>query len=203
MPQHKVLCEAGGKIESIYFPTNAVISIVVALSDGQMIETAMIGRDGVLSGAAALDGKLSLSRAIVQIGGHGLRCDVEQLKSVATQSSALIALLVRHEQTVYAQAQQSAACNIAHSVEERLARWLLRARDLAGTEVLPFTQEYLAEMLGVRRTSVSLVANTFQQAGMIKYARGKIEIQDLAGLQDSACECYAAVNAHYKAPLHS
>jgi CRP-like cAMP-binding protein len=100
----------------------------------------------------------------------------------------LQSLLIRHEQVVYAQAQQTAACNAMHTIEERLARWLLRARDLAQSDTLPFTQEFLAEMLGVRRTSVSTVAHTLQQAGFLKYARGRIHIANLEGLQESACE---------------
>jgi CRP-like cAMP-binding protein len=99
---------------------------------------------------------------------------------------------------VYAQAQQSAACFAAHQVEARLCRWLLRARDLSDSDNLPFTQEYLAEMLGVRRTSVTAVAHTLQEAGLIKYARGKIQIVDADALQESACECYGSVKALYE-----
>ena len=108
---------------------------------------------------------------------------------------------MRHEQTVYAQAQQSAACNASHHVEARLCRWMLRARDLSGSDVLPFTQEFLAEMLGVRRTSVSVVAHTLQQAGFIKYIRGRIQIINVDGLEQAACECYGTVKAHYDALL--
>jgi CRP-like cAMP-binding protein len=124
-------------------------------------------------------------------------CDVEVLKRATMQSATLFSLLIRHEQVVYAQAQQSAACNAVHTIEERLARWLLRARDLSQSDTLPFTQEFLAEMLGVRRTSVSTVAHTLQQAGFLKYARGRIQIVDLEGLQQSACECYYTIGRHY------
>jgi CRP-like cAMP-binding protein len=105
---------------------------------------------------------------------------------------------MRHEQAVYAQAQQSAACFATHQVEARLCRWLLRARDLSENEYLPFTQEYLGEMLGVRRTSVTAVAHTLQEAGLIKYARGKIQILDADALQESACECYGSVKSLYE-----
>src|SRR6266481_6491214 len=157
----------------------------------------MVGADGVLGASAALDGKTSLSRGIVQLGGEIIVCDIDALKSVALQSPKLFSLLIRHEQTVYAQAQQSAACFATHQVEARLCRWLLRARDLSASDHLPFTQEYLAEMLGVRRTSVTAVAHTLQAAGLIKYARGKIQIVNAAGLEDSTCECYGSVKAHY------
>jgi CRP-like cAMP-binding protein len=145
LQQHKILFEASDSISAVYFPYDAVISLVVTLSTGEAIEAAMVGRDGVVGASAALDGRISLSRAIVQIGGHGVICQVDVLKQAARQSETLHALLIRHEQVVYAQAQQSAACNATHTIEERLARWLLRARDLSQSDTLPFTQEFLAE----------------------------------------------------------
>jgi CRP-like cAMP-binding protein len=115
----------------------------------------------------------------------------------------LISIIVRHEQTVFAQAQQSTACMANHTVEARLCRWLLRARDLSGSDHLPFTQEFLADMLGVARTSVSTIARTMQEAGVIKYSRGRIQIINVEGLQESACECYDAVKSQYAAMLGS
>ena len=150
---------------------------------------------------AALDGGLSLTRAIVQIAGNAVVCDVDTLREAATQSATLPPLLIRHEQVVYAQAQQSAACNATHTVEERLARWLLRARDLSRSGTLPFTQEFLAEMLGANRTSVTVIARTLQQAGLLKYSRGRIEIVDPEGLLESSCECYETIRKHYDAML--
>jgi CRP-like cAMP-binding protein len=181
----------------VYFPEDCVVSLVVILEGGDAVEAAMVGRDGVLGASAALDGKISLSRAVLQIGGTALACDSEALKRVAMQSEVMLSLLIRHEQTVYAQAQQSAACNVAHNLEARLCRWLLRARDLSGSDTLAFTQEFLAEMLGAGRPSVSVTAHTLQQAGLIKYARGKIHILNLDGLRESACECYETVKSHY------
>ena len=195
--QHSVLFEADQHIRHVDFPTGAVISLVVSLQTGEMVEAAMVGADGVVGASAALDGRVSLSLGIVQLSGDIVVCNIDGLKSAALQSPNLLALLIRHEQTVYAQAQQSAACFASHRVEARLCRWLLRARDLSGTDTLLFTQEYLAEMLGVRRTSVTVVAHTLQAAGFIKYARGKIQILDAEGLQDGACECYETVNRHY------
>ena len=195
--QNQVLCEAGDTVSAVYFPYDAVVSLVVPLASGEMIEAAMVGRDGVSGGAAALDGKISLSRAITQIRGQGVMCDVDALKRVALQSPTLLSLLVRHEQVVYAQAQQTAACNVLHSIEERLARWLLRARDLSQSEALPFTQDFLSEMLGVQRSRLSVVAHTLQQAGILKYARGRIHITNPEGLREIACECYGSVKSHY------
>lgn len=196
--QHHVLFEMDQRIRHVYFPTSAVVSLVVTLSTGEIIEAAMVGVDGVVGASAALDGQISLSRGIIQLGGEIVVCDIDALKSAALQSPKLLSLLIRHEQTVYAQAQQSAACFATHQVEARLCRWLLRARDLSGSDDLPFTQEYLGEMLGVRRTSVTEVAKILQEAGMIKYARGKIQILDTDALRESACECYNSVKAVYQ-----
>jgi CRP-like cAMP-binding protein len=197
LSQGHVLHDAGGTVEQVCFPFSAVISLVVPLSTGETIEAAMVGRDGVVGAAAALDGKISLSRAIVEIGGAGMACSTDTMKQAAMQSRSIHALLMRHEQVVYAQAQQSAACNATHNVESRLARWMLRARDLAGSEHLPFTQEFIADMLGVRRTSVSVTAHMLQQAGLIRYNRGHIQIMDLEGMRETACECYETVRNHY------
>ncbi len=201
LDQQRVLFDMNEPIDGVYFPTGAIISLVVGLSTGEMVEAAMVGRDGVVGAAAALDGKISLSRAIVQLGGSAFRCEVDALKGAALQSQSLLAVLIRHEQTVYAQAQQSAACIATHHIEARLCRWLLRARDLAGSDTLHFTQEFLAEMLGVRRSSVSVVAHILQEAGMIKYARGRIQVTNVEGLQEAACECYGTVKAQYQALL--
>jgi CRP-like cAMP-binding protein len=196
--QHSVLFQADQNIRHAYFPVGAVVSLVVSLSTGEIIETAMIGMDGVVGAAAALNGRKVHSRGIIQLAGDMLLCDIGALKAAAAQSPGLLSLLVRHEQTVYTQVQQSAACFATHSVQARLCRWLLRARDLSGSDQLHFTQEYLGQMLGVRRTSVTVVAHTLQAAGLIRYARGKIKILDAEALQDSACECYGTVKAHYE-----
>jgi len=192
------LFEAGDTIKQVYFPEGAIISLVVGLSTGEMVEAAMVGKDGVVGASCALDGKISLSRAIVQLAGDSLVCDVDALKGAALQSHSFLSRLIRHEQTVFSQAQQSTACMATHDVEARLCRWLLRARDLSGDDTLLFTQEFLAEMLGVRRTSVTTVAHTLQRAGLIKYARGRIQILDVEGVRESACECYETVNANYQ-----
>jgi CRP-like cAMP-binding protein len=186
------------RIERVHFPTAGIISLVVGLSDGGMIETGMVGRDGVFGAGPALDSKLQLSTAIVQVGGEGYVADVEAVRALAETNRTLRSALIRHEQVALAQAQQSAGCNASHSVEARMCRWLLRMHDLVGEE-LPLTQEFLGQMMGVRRTSVSLVANTLQQAGLISYRRGRVRIVNVEGIRESACECYEAVRAHYEA----
>ena len=192
-----VLFEAGDKIDRVYFPHSGIISLVVALAGGEAIEAAMIGRDSVYGGSSALDGMVSLNKVIVQLAGEGVSLDVARLREIADKSLDFRTTLIRHEQVLFAQAQQSAACNASHTVEARLSRWLLRSRDLSGSDTLALTQEFLAQMLGVQRSSVSLVANTLQQAGLIRYSRGHIEIINLEGLQDASCECYRTVKAHY------
>ena len=192
-----VLFEAGDTVTHIYFPHSGVISLVVELVDGQMIEAAMIGRDSLVGGSAALDGKIALNKGIVQIPGAASVLAVDRLREVADASVSFRTTLIRHEQVLLVQAQQSAACNASHAVEARLARWLLRSRDLSGDDMLELTQEFLAQMLGVRRTSVTLVARTLQQAGLIKYRRGKVQICDLEGLREASCECYETVKAQY------
>lgn len=196
-----VLFEAGDKVADIYFPTGAIVSLVVGLTSGEIIEAAMVGKDGVVGAFAALGGNIPINRAIVQLAGPALTCKVSELRSAALQSQSLLSTLFRHEQTVYAQAGQSAACMAVHQVEARLCRWLLRARDLAGSDNLQFTHEFLAEMLGVKRTSVTLHARTLQQAGMIKYSRGHIQITDVEALQETVCECYGTVKSYYQALL--
>jgi CRP-like cAMP-binding protein len=199
----KILFEAGQSISKVYFPTNAIVSLVVLLSTGETVEAAMVGRDGLVGGSSTLNGKIAVYRAVVQVGGEGLVCDGNDFKEAALKSRTLLAKVIRHEQALYVQAQQSAACNAAHQVEARMARWLLRARDLTGSDQLDFTQEFVAEMLGVRRTSVSGVASHLQDMNLIKYNRGIIHIIDVVGLKATACECYATVRKSYKELLGS
>ena len=195
LPQKRVLYEAGGEIDRVYFPHAGVVSLVVELTTGEMIEAAMIGREGVVGGLSALDSRISITRAIVQVAGAGSVVKVEHIRQLARQSAGFLSTLIKHEQVLLAQSQQSAACNSTHMIEARLSRWLLRCRDLVGGDDLQLTQEFLAQMLGVRRTSVSGVANALQQAGLIKYKRGYIRVMNLEGLRESACECYDTVKS--------
>jgi CRP-like cAMP-binding protein len=192
-----ILFRAGDKVSNVYFWHAGAVSLVLELSGGEMIESAMIGRDSLVGGGAALDGRDAMYKAIVQVAGSGSMIEVGVLRQVADESEELRAAIIRHEQLILAQAQQSAACNAVHNLHERLARWLLRVRDVTGGDAFVLTQEFIAEMLGVRRTSVSIVAHQLQQAGLISYRRGHISIDNLTGLQDAACECYATVKGLY------
>jgi CRP-like cAMP-binding protein len=195
LPQEMVLFEAGGAITRVLFPHAGIVSLVVELASGEMIEAAMIGREGVVGGLSALDSRISISRAIVQVAGCASSVDVEHVRQLGESSVSFRTTLIKHEQMLLAQSQQSAACNATHTIEARLSRWLLRCRDLVGGEDLALTQEFVAQMLGVRRTSVSIVAHTLQQAGLIRYKRGHIRVLDLEGLRESACECYWTVKS--------
>jgi CRP-like cAMP-binding protein len=171
--------------------------------DGQTVEVAMVGRDSLVGVAAALDAGPALTDAIVVVPGTASVLKAEDLRAAAERSGVLRRHLVRHEQALLVQAQQSAACNASHSVESRLSRLLLRTRDLCDSEgfdsqafdsqALPLTQELLAQMIGVRRNAVSIVAHAVQQAGLVSYSRGQIEIRDIDGLRRTSCECHAAV----------
>jgi hypothetical protein len=198
LPFGEVAAEPGQPIRKVYFPHTAIISLVVEMEVGDMIETAMVGRDGVANGASALDGKVALGKAIVQLAGGASVIDANRFNDIAEQDRDLRSLIIRHEQVLFAQAQQSAGCNASHTVEARMCRWLLRMRDLRNSDELSLTQEFLAQMLGVQRGSVSLVAGALQRAGFISYSRGNITILDADGLRESTCECYGTVKTHYE-----
>ena len=195
LPQGVVLFEVGAPIQQVYFPHSGIVSLVVELASGETIEAAMIGRESLVGASSGLNGQISVCKAIVQIAGAASALDSKRLRALSDSSATARAALFRHEQIILVQAQQSAACNATHTVEARLARWLLRCRDLQGSDDLLLTQEFIAEMMGVRRTSVSVVANTLQQAGLLRYSRGHIRILNLEGLQETACECYQTVKA--------
>jgi CRP-like cAMP-binding protein len=190
-----ILIRAGDPVVRVYFPHSGIISLVVRMKSGATVEAATVGHDGAFGSAYAFSGHASLCTAVVQMEGEASTIDVGSLRMAAAQSQSLLATLFRFDHVVHAQALQSAACNALHSVEARLSRWLLRARDLAGSDRLTFSQDYLAQMLGTHRNTVSIVAHSLQQTGVIHYSRGVIDIVDLAGLANSSCECYDAIKA--------
>jgi len=196
-----VLFAPGDKISNIYFMRSGAVSLVCELADGQMIETAMVGYDSVVGGGAALDDRDAVYKAIVQISGTGYALDVDTARQVARDSEDFRKTIIRHEQLILAQAQQSAACNATHTLNQRLARWLLHTRDVLLSDSFLLTQEFMAEMLGVRRTSVSIVAHALQQAGLVSYRRGHIKIEKPEALQQAACECYGMIKMRYDAVL--
>lgn len=192
----KVLHRAGDVIERMYFPHDGVISFVVGMSDGRFVEAGMFGRNSVVSPGAALDGPIALNQAVVQAKGWGSVIDISIMRRLAREHEPIRVALASHEQMMTAHCQQVAACNALHELEARLSRWLLQSADLLNSDTLPLTQEYISQMLGVNRSSVTLVAKRLQQAGLIAYNRGIVRIADRDGLIDTSCECYAAINAH-------
>jgi CRP-like cAMP-binding protein len=193
-----VLYGAQDQINRVYFPQTGVISLVTGLLNGQFIEAGMFGRNGVIGGGAALDGRMALNRAIAQVESSGLVIESGLLGRCASESESLRMALMRHEQVIYAHTQQIVACNAVHHLEERLGRWLLQTRDLIRSETLPLTQEFLSQMLGVQRSSLTLIARKLQESGLISYRRGHIQILDVEALRDASCECYAAINDHFE-----
>ena len=157
----------------------------------------MIGNDGVLGAGPALNNRLSLHKVIVQIPGYAAAVDADHLRAVAQSSTELLAILTKYEQFFTAQAQQVTACNALHNVEQRMCKWLARMYDLAGS-YLPLTQEFMAQMMGVRRTSVTVVAKQIQKEGLISYHRGKVNIFSIDLIEQRACECHSAVRARYR-----
>jgi CRP-like cAMP-binding protein len=201
--QSSVLIEVGQPFKNVFIPHSGIISLVVKLEGGERIEIAMVGRDSLLGAFSTLGDPNSLGEATVLMQGIVSILDVERLRAAVDQSVHLRGALVRHGQALFAQAQQSAACNASHAVETRLARCLLRVRDLSGSESFILTQETMAEMIGCRRNAVSLVAHNLQQSGYIEYSRGHIKIVNPDGLLKNTCECYGAVKKQYERLLGS
>lgn len=188
-----ILHEAGTPIEHVYFPTSGLVSILAIMRTGDAIETAVVGREGVVGGSIGSEGSQSFGQSMVQIPGSALRIDAKPFLKVLDASNGLRSLINRYHSVLLLQAQQSAACHAFHSIEERLCRWLLQASDTVQSDTVNLTQEFLSHMLGVQRTSVSLTAHALQKSGLIHYSRGKVEILDRGGVEDCACECYGVL----------
>lgn len=194
----EVLAESGREVQQVYFPQSGIISLVVELSMGDVIETAMVGHDGVLNALSSLEGKVSINKSIVQLAGVASVIGVGPFRQIVRQSEAFRSILTRYEQVLLAHTQQSVACNARHSTESRTCRRLLRMRDLVDDDDIRVTHEQLAHMLGVRRSGVSIVAEALQKSGVISYHRGVVRVTDIEGLRQSACECYSIVKALYE-----
>jgi len=188
-----LLQRADEPITHAYFPRSGILSLVVILSDGAMVEAALAGANTVLGAVAALGGETSLATLTVPVGGAADRIAAGDLKRCADESDTLRLALRQHAHALLAQTLQIGACNAVHTVEQRLCRWLLQCRDLLQSNTLPLTHEFLAAMLGVRRSSVSLAAGELQKAGLVNCRRGMVEVLDPDGLKHTACECYRAI----------
>ena len=195
---HDVLQRPGEAMRHIYFPLRGVISLMTPLEDGSSVETATVGNEGMV-GIYALfgGGGIDNAQAIGQVPGEALRMEADHLRAEVDGDGKFREVLLAYAQALMAQISQSVACNGSHSIQYRCARWLLQAHDRAGEDQFLLTQEFLADMLAVRRPSVTLAARKLQQAGLIEYERGRITIKDRPGLEKAACECYAVIKGIY------
>ncbi|HEX6985644.1 MAG TPA: Crp/Fnr family transcriptional regulator, partial [Planctomycetaceae bacterium] len=197
LPLKAVVVEPREPIRHAYFPLTNVLSSIIVLADGTTIESATIGNEG-MSGVGLLVGELAGPyRVIQQVEGESLRVPVADFRETLSESLALRQLVERYTLTLLQQSSQNAACGLSHSVEERMCRWLLMCADRAGRDEFAITQEFLSQMLGVRRQAVNITAGLLEHAGLIAQRRGHIAVKDRAGLEASACECYRAAKEMY------
>ena len=191
LARDEVLYEPGQRAEHVYFPSNALISQVTLMRDGRAVDTATIGYESIVGALLALSGGKSHARVFVQAAGQARRLPAVALRQLAAARPAVLERLMIHALQDAAMSEQCVACNALHPAADRLARWLLMTQDRLGSPTLPLTQEYLAMMLGVQRTTVTALAQALQSAGLIRYRRGSVEILDREGVEARSCECYA------------
>jgi CRP-like cAMP-binding protein len=191
---HQVLYAPGREITHVYFPVGGMVSVVVKMTDAAAVEVVTIGNEGVV-GIPVILGVTSTPtmEALWQIPGRALRIPAGVLREELRRTASLSRLLLRYAEAVMVQVAQHVACNRSHSMEQRCARWLLRTHDRVEGDEFPLTQQFLAQMLGVRRATVTIVAGALHKAGLIDYSRGRIRIVDRRGLEGAACECYDVV----------
>ncbi len=199
--QGAVVQEAGEPIDRVYFPQTGMISLLVITKEGGGIEAATIGYEGAVGLHRGLGKRRAFNRGIIQLAGTISYIPAETFENAVSQSDSIKDLITRYTELLWAEAQQVAACNAVHDAEARLARWLLQTQDRLPSRpaTLALTQEFIAQMLGVRRTTVTIVAGALQTAGLIRYSRGQITILDQEGLEAAACECYDIIR-HEKLP---
>lgn len=203
LPQKQVIYEAKEPIKYVYFPTDAVMSLINLMENGAGVETGTVGREGMVGISVFLAGDRSINQAVAQIPGNALRMRADVFNRDVTPGSPLYKLLQRYTQALLSQIFQSVSCNGLHSIEKRCCRWLLMTQDRVEGNQFPLTQEFLAYMLGVRRASVSEVCSLLQKAGFISYSRGSITILNRQALESTSCACYAIVKAEFNRLLGS
>jgi CRP-like cAMP-binding protein len=193
LPQGLVLQEQEALVEDVYFPSSGVVSLISVMQGGEVVETATVGREGAVGAFGGLGPWRAFTRAVVQVPGVAEVISVARFQAAASQSSRIRNLILRYKEALLAQVQQTAACNALHPLEARLARWLLQTLDRADNSELPLTQDLMAHMLAVRRTTVTLIASQLQEAGLIRYRRGLLQVLDRSRLEETACECYRTI----------
>lgn len=190
LKRDETLVEVGARVRTVTLPTSSIISVLAVMRDGRTVESRTIGRESGFGLLHALGSRISFERIIVQVSGEAWQMPVSSLSVAATRSPPLLNAIARHSQATVVQSAQGVACNTLHGAEHRLCRWLLMTQDRLGSDVVPLTQEHLAIMLGVQRTTVTMLASQLQAKGAISYARGRIRIVDRPALKACACECY-------------
>ncbi len=193
LPQYRILYEPAEKIDFAYFPNNGMTSLVIVVRDGRSVEVGMVGREGMVGTPLAVGMRSGPCRAIMQIAGNGLRIRSEVLQDTLLSATHLRMSLNRYALCQGLEVAQIAACNRLHEIEQRLARWLLMCQDRVDSALLPLTQEFLAEMLGTGRPTVSLASGMLQRAGLIENIRGNVRILNRKQLESTACECYGMI----------
>jgi CRP-like cAMP-binding protein len=188
--QGDVLTEAGDPVEQIYFPLGGMISLLAVMENGNGVELATVGREGAVGVLAGLAGRIAAARAVVQVEGNFAQIATAQFQRALADSPSLRNFMARYNDVQMTLIHQVAGCNALHQVTTRLCRWLLQTRDKTESDILPLTHEFLSEMLGVQRSTVTVLARELQSAGLIHYRRGRIEIVDRPGLELKACSCY-------------
>lgn len=194
----KVVYESGGQMRYVYFPTTSHISLLYTMIDGSTAEMGLVGKEGVVGIALFMGGETTPSHAVVQGGGAALRMKAKAMLHEFKRGGEFQLLLLRYTQALITQISQTAVCNRLHSVEQRLCRWLLMTHDRTESDELQMTHEFISNMLGVRREGVTVAAHRLQEAGMISYVRGHINILDRPQLLAHVCECYQVVKAEHK-----
>jgi CRP-like cAMP-binding protein len=190
LPSGKIIYEIDEPISYLYFPSNAMISLVTQMADGKIVEVGLVGNDGMSGIASLMGSSTSFERAIVQLPNGAVRATVATIRNEFERGGDLQRILLRYASHLMRQVSQTAACNASHTAEERLSRWLLMCQDRVESSILDLTQEFLAEMLGTRRGTVNAAAMTLQSASLIRYNRGHITVIDRPGLEGFSCECY-------------
>jgi CRP-like cAMP-binding protein len=193
LEQKTILQRSGAPITHAYFPLGGMISMLATFPTGQEIEIAAIGREGAVGTRLGRLPEIAFAQGIVQLPGSAMRIGIERFREAARSSVGITEIASCANEVMAINLQQAAACNALHKLEARLARWLLHSRDRHDDDKLPLSQEFLSQMLGVRRTTVTLAAHTLQNAGVISYRRGKVQIADRKGLEAIACDCYLMV----------
>ncbi len=194
----QVLYEPGDTVDALYFPGSACVSVLTVLDNGEAVETSTIGRESAAGLLNGLTGQPASQRMFAQIGGSVLKISASVYTDRFEQSPALRRLSLLHTRAIAIQAEQSVACNLAHSVTSRLARWLLMTQDRVGANAFFITQDYMAMMTGMQRTTVSQAAAVLKSRKIINYSRGALTVVDRAALEHTACECYATVAAQFE-----